>query len=193
MPIPCTICNHSDRAAIDATIADHRPLTQVASAFHVARTSLQRHRDNHLKPSLEKSKRLATDLQLNHLNACLNQIYAHTHSVLIDNLNNLDNNAALKTIHRLERLLALAFQFSKHSRDAGSIAQDFAFTPKKDEDLSAIILASIQPYPAAFAAFSQALKKHTQSGSAVQHTDEYRANCPLPASNLNKPDDCPKQ
>jgi len=53
MPRRCTVCDHADRTAIDlALAADSGSLREIAGRWGLAQSSVQRHREAHLSPSL---------------------------------------------------------------------------------------------------------------------------------------------
>ena len=55
MPRVCTICSHSDRAAIDAALLNGESYRYIATRFNVSTGALQRHRNDHLPAKLAKA------------------------------------------------------------------------------------------------------------------------------------------
>lgn len=45
---PCTICTHTERAAIEAGLEAGQPLRDIAGAYGTSKTALHRHRQVHL-------------------------------------------------------------------------------------------------------------------------------------------------
>ncbi len=56
MPRACTICNHTERAAINAALLDGTPYRHIAARYGTSTGALQRHKDEHLPVALVKAK-----------------------------------------------------------------------------------------------------------------------------------------
>jgi transposase-like protein len=55
VPRTCTVCAHSDRAAIDAALLNGESYRYIATRFNVSTGALQRHRNDHLPAKLAKA------------------------------------------------------------------------------------------------------------------------------------------
>lgn len=111
MGLPCSICNHPDRAAIEQQIAERKPLLRIAATFGVSRSALQRHRDqiNIKSAAAGVESQAATTL------ARLDAVYVQTDKVLQEALRRSDTRSALRSILRMENLLSMAL--SVHGRN----------------------------------------------------------------------------
>jgi hypothetical protein len=56
MPRVCTICNHPQRAAIEAAIVTGTVNSEIACKFDVGRMSIERHATNHLIAAIKEAK-----------------------------------------------------------------------------------------------------------------------------------------
>lgn len=56
MPRTCTICTHTERAAIDRELVTGDAYRHIASRYGVSTTALQRHKADHLPPALAQAK-----------------------------------------------------------------------------------------------------------------------------------------
>lgn len=54
MPRVCTICAHKQRAAIEKAVVEGSPIRAIAIKYKIGKDSLNRHRDNCVKPALEQ-------------------------------------------------------------------------------------------------------------------------------------------
>ena len=67
MPRPCSICVHPEREAINKALVVNEPLRDIAGRYGTSKSSLERHKDEHLPVKLAKAHaaketRLADDL-----------------------------------------------------------------------------------------------------------------------------------
>lgn len=56
MPRVCTICNHQERAAINAALLAGEPFRHIAARYGTSTGALQRHKDEHMPLALVKAK-----------------------------------------------------------------------------------------------------------------------------------------
>ncbi len=56
MPRPCTVCDHSERTAIDRALVAGEAMRNVAERFAISFAALQRHKANHLPALLAEAK-----------------------------------------------------------------------------------------------------------------------------------------
>ncbi len=56
MPRVCTICNHPDRAAIDAALLAGEPYRHIAARTDTSTGALQRHKEEHLPVTLVRAR-----------------------------------------------------------------------------------------------------------------------------------------
>ena len=55
MPRTCTLCNHPRRDGIDRALLDGESFRHIAARFDTSTGALQRHKADHLRPSLVKA------------------------------------------------------------------------------------------------------------------------------------------
>ena len=55
MPRTCTLCNHPRREVIDRALLDGESFRHIAARFDISTGALQRHKADHLRPSLLKA------------------------------------------------------------------------------------------------------------------------------------------
>src|SRR5215471_9571220 len=55
MPRTCTLCNHPRRDGIDRALLDGESFRHIAARFDTSTGALQRHKSDHLRPSLVKA------------------------------------------------------------------------------------------------------------------------------------------
>src|SRR5262245_65107055 len=56
MPRRCSICDHTERAAIDAALVGNDPLRGIARTFRVSEDAITRHKTQHLPAHLAKAE-----------------------------------------------------------------------------------------------------------------------------------------
>jgi len=52
----CSVCRHPDRPAIDQMIVNRRPYRSIVDRFHLSKSALIRHHDDHLPETLAKAR-----------------------------------------------------------------------------------------------------------------------------------------
>jgi hypothetical protein len=73
---PCTTCLSSSREAVERALLDGEPVVHVAERYGLARTSLRRHRDRHLAPSLSRAIERREDVNADRLVSWLSDLHA---------------------------------------------------------------------------------------------------------------------
>ena len=56
MPRHCTVCDHSDRAEIDAALVERQPFRDLAGRFRLSSTALHRHAQRHVPATLARAQ-----------------------------------------------------------------------------------------------------------------------------------------
>ena len=56
MPQVCTVCRHTERASIDAALVDGVALRDIAGRFGLTKSSVERHKAEHLSEALAKAR-----------------------------------------------------------------------------------------------------------------------------------------
>ena len=75
MARPCTTCLHPARGAVERALLDGEPVVHVASRYGLARSSLRRHKDRHLAPSLERALERREDISADRLVQWLSDLH----------------------------------------------------------------------------------------------------------------------
>jgi hypothetical protein len=60
MPRACTICTHAERTAIDQELIAGLPFRDIAGRYGVAKSSVERHKAEHVPTTLAKAKEAQT-------------------------------------------------------------------------------------------------------------------------------------
>lgn len=151
MPRTCTVCTHSDRAAIDSALLAGTALRDIARRHAVSKDALFRHRDTHLpavmvQAAAETDVRHALDVV-----AQLKAINAAAMTVLRDARNVKDGDLALKAIDRIYRQIELQAKLLGELDERPTI--NVLVSPEWLQ-VRAVLLEALAPYPEAVAAVS---------------------------------------
>jgi hypothetical protein len=76
MPLPCAVCVHPRKAAIDAAIVAGTPANRIAKTYGIGRKSVTGHRDNHLPPVMAQAHAAAEVARADDLVAQLQSVQA---------------------------------------------------------------------------------------------------------------------
>jgi hypothetical protein len=76
MPRICTVCVHANRDTIDSALVAGEPLRDIAGRFSVSRSSLDRHKAEHLPASLAKAEQAAEVASATNVMAELERCFA---------------------------------------------------------------------------------------------------------------------
>lgn len=107
MPRSCSVCGHTQRAAIDRALVNGEPLRDIAGRFGVAKSSLDRHKADHLPATMVKAKEtedVAHAIDIVQQLKTINGVALH---ILKDARDARNGDLALKAIDRIERQIAL--------------------------------------------------------------------------------------
>lgn len=108
MPRTCTICNHPKREPIERSLLSGNPLRTIAERWSVSKTSLLRHKTDHLSASLVKSQEAKEVLradnlldQVRALQTRTENLFGEAENILTLALKSKDLRTALAAIREL--------------------------------------------------------------------------------------------
>jgi len=107
MPRVCTICNHTERAAINAALLDGTPYRHIAARYGTSTGALQRHKEEHLPVALVKAQEAEDVRQALDIVAQLKAINGAALTVLGEARRSGNGELALKAIDRIQRQIEL--------------------------------------------------------------------------------------
>ena len=153
----CTICCHGNRESINSALIGNEPLRTIADRWSVSKTSLLRHKADHLPETLVEAVAAAAVAEGDNLFERLKQLNRETASILEEarTAGSKDNNLALKAIGRAERQLELERRMLGEFK--ASVRVNLAESPEWQELRSAILLA-LKPFPEARLAVAEAVE-----------------------------------
>ena len=157
MPRTCTICAHKKRSAIEKTVLAGEGLRAIAGRWSVSRSSLMRHRDDHLAAAVVKANGAAEAAHGDDLLAKLESIESEARGILKDAKKAKDLRAAVMAIRELTRLVDLL------ARLRGEL-QNSSPTVINVQVLAPVILSALEGFPEARLAVAERLSEIDQKG-----------------------------
>lgn len=103
----CTICVHAEREAINAALLTGTALRDIAGQFGVSKSSLDRHKEEHLPVALVKAQEVEDVRQALDIVAQLKAINGAALTVLGEARRSGNGELALKAIDRIQRQIEL--------------------------------------------------------------------------------------
>ena len=167
MPRTCTICVHDKHEEIDQALVKGTTLRTIADHWSVTKTSLIRHKADHLPAALVKANGAAEAAHGDGLLAKLESIEGEARALLKDAKEAKDLRAALMAVRELTRLLDLLARLRGELENAPTTINIMTVGP--------VILQALEPYPEARTAVACRLveldggegAKAVESGSAL--------------------------
>lgn len=153
----CKICNHEQRAAIDAALVSRGgTLRDIAGQFSgTSKSSLARHKESHLPASLVKANDVAEIVQADDLLARLDRLCKDAHRIKGKAEADGDLRTALAGIRELVRIIELLAKIRGELDESPKVNVLIA-SPDWIQTRMALMNA-LSPYPEARAAVAQAL------------------------------------
>ena len=152
MPRQCTVCTHEDKAGIDSALLGGGTLRNVAGQFSdVSISALDRHRKNHLAPSILAAQEVA---EVAHADTLLEQVREYQSRVdrLVDKAEaGGDLRTALSGLRETRGYLELLAKL------AGELDERPQVNVMFDQRAQQVILEALEPYNAAKYAVARAL------------------------------------
>ena len=156
MPRRCTICDHSDREAIDAALVSGDAYRNIAERFGTSTTALVRHKNDHIPASLSKAKHAEETTQADSLLGQLLSLNRETLTILKQAREGKDNELALKAIARAEKQIELQAKLLGELQEGTTVN---VFLLPEWQQLRARIISVLAPYPQARLAVAHALER----------------------------------
>jgi hypothetical protein len=107
MPRTCTICQHLDRAAMDAALVAGASYRDIAGRFHVSKTAVARHAGEHIPAALAQAQEAREEAQALDVVRQLKTINARAVAILAEARKRRDDETALKAMDRIHKQLEL--------------------------------------------------------------------------------------
>ncbi len=138
----CTICNHIDRAEIEAALVAGS-IRAVAARFGISRSSLQSHRASHMPEAFSRARRHgAARLALNGASIArrLEQLHADAFDLFTES-RGVDFAAATRALAVMQRQAEFAWRVSSTVPAGGQM------TESRFEALAGAVLRVLEPHP----------------------------------------------
>ena len=154
MPRTCTICQHPQRAGIDAALVTGTPYRRIASQFQVSEIAVRRHKAAHLPETLAQARDAEEVAHADDLLAQVRDLQARALSILDTAERAGDLRTALMAIREARSGLELLARLLGELSDAPQV--NVLVMPEWLAVRSALLLA-LAPYGEARAAVASAL------------------------------------
>lgn len=156
MPRVCTICTHPKREAIDqALIAGELSYRDIAGRFEISRSSLVRHKQNHLPATLAQAQEAREVANADDLLGQLDQLRAEAHRIKDKAEKAGDFRAALTGIRELVRIVELMAKVSGELQESQTV--NVLIMPEW-VTIRAAVVEALAPFPEARAAVAGVLQ-----------------------------------
>ena len=156
MPRTCTICAHKKRSAIEKTVLAGEGLRAIAGRWSVSRSSLMRHRDDHLAAAVVKANGAAEAAHGDDLLAKLESIESEARGILKDAKKAKDLRAAVMAIRELTRLVDLLARLRGELQNSPTVINVQVLAP--------VILSALEGFPEARLKVAERLSEIDQKG-----------------------------
>jgi len=154
VPRACTICTHTERAAINAALLTGTALRDIAGQFGVSKSSLDRHKEEHMPVALVKAQEVEDVRQALDIVAQLKAINGAALTVLGEARRSGNGELALKAIDRIQRQIELQAKLLGELDERPQI--NLVVSPEW-LTLRLVIVQALMDYPAAQHAVLSAL------------------------------------
>ena len=150
----CTVCKHPNRGAIDAALVAGGSLRDIAGQYRISKSALARHKGSHIPAALALAQEAHEVAQAHDLLAQVRHLQTRTLAILDRAERTRELRTALAAIGEARRNLELLGKL------AGELQQEGTVTVVTHPDwlrLRAVILATLEPFPAVRALLVQRL------------------------------------
>jgi transposase-like protein len=158
VPRQCTICNHTEREAIDSALVSGEAYRSIAKRFATSPEAMWRHKTEHLPAHLSKAKHAEETTQADSLLGQLLSLNRETLAILKEARQGKekDNELALKAIARAEKQIELQAKLLGELQEGTTVN---VFLLPEWQQLRALILSALAPHPQARSAVVHALER----------------------------------
>ena len=156
MPRTCTICNHLQRAEIDAALIAGEPYRSIAKRFATSPEAMWRHKETHLPAHLAKAEEAKESTQAESLLGQLLSLNQETLAILQEARQGKDNDLALKAIGRSEKQIELQARLLGELKDTATV--NVLILPEWQQ-IRTIVIEALSAFPEARMAVATALER----------------------------------
>jgi len=157
MPRVCTICTHPQRAAIEQALIAGQPIRAIAITYGVSRSSLTRHRDNHLPKALVQAHSAQEAARADRLIGYVVELRENAMRIFREAVNRGKLRTALDALRLCLDATGTLARLAGEMGDRVEIT--FAESPEWAE-IRRLILESLDPFPEAKAVLAAALAEY---------------------------------
>jgi hypothetical protein len=154
MPRTCTVCAHPERVAIDKALVNGEPTRAIAGRYGLARTSLQRHQEDHIPQKLSRATEARAVAQADDLLAHVRALQGKATSLLLAAEKEGDIRTALAGIREARGCVELLAKLTGELASQPTV--NVVVSPQWIE-LRTIIVETLAPFPEARQAIAQVL------------------------------------
>lgn len=157
MPMACSVCNHSDRPAIDKALATGQAKRRIAADYELSESAVHRHFDEHLPARIVKAQERQDVREALDIVTQLKAINSASIEVLKMARTSGDGELVLKACDRVLRQVELQAKLLGELDDRPQIN---VMLSAEWLELRVVILQALQGYPDARVAVAEALSAH---------------------------------
>ena len=154
MPRTCTVCAHDARAKIDRALVASEPLRTIADRWSVSKTSLMRHKAEHVPATLAKAQEAQEVALADDLLAGVRDLQARTLAILEAAEEASQHRTALAAIREARSNLELLAKLLGELDERPAV--NVVLSPEWLE-LRAVVVGALEPHPDARGAVLRAL------------------------------------
>lgn len=154
MPRTCTICAHEAKVKIDRALVASEPLRTIADHWSVSKTSLMRHKAEHVPATLAKAQEAQEMARADDLLAGVRDLQARTLAILEAAEEVSQHRTALAAIREARSNLELLAKLLGELDDRPEV--NLVLSPEWLE-LRAVVVGALEPHPDAQGAVLRAL------------------------------------
>jgi hypothetical protein len=154
MPRRCTVCDHEERASIDAALVSGTPLRDIAGQHGVSKSALERHKAGHLPAHLAKAKEAGEVARADDLLSQVRHLQDRTLAILTTSEDAGELRTALAAIREARGNLELLAKLLGELDDAPKVN---ILVSAEWVAVRTSMMEALSPYPEARTAVAEAL------------------------------------
>ncbi len=154
MPRVCTVCAHGERSVIEQEIAVGTSAQKISALFRVSPDAVQRHKAEHLRPTLIETRKADDDERALDVIKQLRAINGASLRILHEAQQGQDPQTALKAVDRIQRQIELQAKLLGQLDERPQV--NLVISPEWVQ-VRTTILTVLSPYPEARVAVAGAL------------------------------------
>ena len=157
MPRTCTICTHDQRDDINAALVRNTPLRDIANRYGTSKSSLERHKAEHMPVAMAKAQDAKEIVQATTLLDEIRALRSKAVSILLTAEKAGDLRTALLAIREARSCIELLAEMEGELNRRPEV--HLHLSPVWLE-VRAVIITALRPYPEAAVAVASALEAH---------------------------------